>query len=101
MVATIPTPPQGGMVGILQFEGSSSSINIMMCDQTVKLQIQACNYDIVTHQNVTLKCRIYLHLSVASVVKCRMHLIKCRMHFVKCHMHLTKCHIKFSKCRNH
>ena len=68
MVATIPTPPQGGMVGILQFEGSSSSINIMMCDQMVKLQIQACNYDIVTHQNVTLKCRIYLHLSVTSVV---------------------------------
>jgi hypothetical protein len=101
MVATNPTPPQGGMVGILQFEGSSSSVNIMMCDQTVNLQIQACNYDTVTHQNVTLKCRIYLHLSVASVVKCRMHLIKCRMHFVKCHMHLNKCHINFSKCHNH
>jgi len=55
----------------------------------------------VTHQNVTLKCRVYLHLSVTSVVKCRMHLIKYCMHFFRCCMYLTKCRMNFAKCRHH
>jgi hypothetical protein len=46
MVATNPSPPQGGMEGTPHHEGSSSNASMFMCDHTINLQTRAKNYDI-------------------------------------------------------
>jgi hypothetical protein len=45
MVASNPSPPQGGMEGTPQLGGSSSNFQVFMCDQMVSLQTQAHNYE--------------------------------------------------------
>jgi len=45
MVATNLASLKGGMVGTLQFKGSSSTAPLFMCDPIVSLKMQAYNND--------------------------------------------------------